>query len=414
VNTARQDCPTVYVSGNITTNVIHVKKRSKNMDACFHKDYSRHMAHLIQAVTIPWYNACADYAIQLARGLKSTGHRVTVTGGPDTPAIGKAREYGIDVFAPGDPGSANPVALIRLAGAYRSYARETGATAVNAHHGRDHLVWAAALANTGIPLLRTSGNQIPPKVHPGTRLIQSRTSGIIASCGTVRSYYAEGFGIDPGDIPVVNGGVDGVLFSPANRNRELRRTFGIPDDAFVFGIIGRFSPVKGHRFFFEAASRAARTRPHLRFLAAGWDAQLSGRDIENMAVKAGIIERTCFPGRSSDVRKLIGAVDVGVVASVGSETVCRIALEYMAMGVPVIAAGTNVVPELVPDGVAGIIVPPGDPDALADAMERLADSPETAAELGANGRALVERDYTLERFAMKTLEAYGSMSIHVR
>jgi len=367
------------------------------------------MAHFIQAVTIPWYNACADYAIQLARGLKSMGHRVTVAGGPGTPAIGKAREYGIDVFTPGDPGSANPVALIRLAGAYRSFARKTGVTAVNVHHGRDHLVWTAALANTGIPLVRTSGNQIPPKVHPGTRLIQSRTSGIIASCLTVRSYYSKGFGIDPDDIAVINGGVDIGMFSPAHRNREARRALGIPDDTFVFGIIGRFSPVKGHRFFFEAASLAARQRPRLRFLVAGWDAQLSDRDIENMAVKAEIIERTYFPGRSKDVRELIGAVDAGVVASVGSETVCRIALEYMAMGVPVIAAKTNVVPELVPDGVAGIIVPPGDANALAEAMEHLADSPETAAELGANGRARVERDYTLERFAMKTLEAYGSM-----
>ncbi len=371
------------------------------------------MAHFIQAITVPWYNACADYAIQLARGLKSTGHRVTVTGGPDTPAIGKAREYGIDVFAPGDPGSANPVELIRLVGAYRSFARETGVTAVNVHHGRDHLVWAGALANTGIPMMRTSGNQIPPKVHPGTRFIHSRTSGFIASCLTVRSYYAEGFGIIPESIPVVNGGVDGALFNPDNKNRSLRRTFGIPEDAFVFGIIGRFSPVKGHRFFFEAASRAARSRPHLHFLVAGWDAQLSGHDIENMAERAGIIERTCFPGRRTDVRDLIGAVDAGVVASVGSETVCRIALEYMAMGVPVIAARTNVVPELVANGVAGITVPPGDSNALAEAMERLADTPETAAALGANGRVRVEHDYTLKRFAEKTLEAYGSMSIHV-
>lgn len=374
---------------------------------------TRYMAHYIQAITVPWYNACADYAIQLARGLTLKGHRVTVTGGPGTPAMGKAREYGIGVFAPGDPGSGNPLALIRLAGAYRKFVRETGVSAVNTHHGRDHLVWAAALANTGIPLVRTSGNQIPPKIHPGTRLIHSRTSGIIASCRAIQSYYAEGFGIDPARIPIVNGGVDSRRFSPANRNRELRRNFGIPDDAFVLGIIGRFSPVKGHRFFFEAASRAARTRPHLRFLVAGWDAQLSGRDIENMAEKAGIIERTCFPGRSSDVRELIGAVDAGVVASVGSETVCRIAMEYMAMGVPVIAARTNVVPELVPDGVAGITVPPGDPNALADAMECLAGDPVTAAELGAKGRARVELYYTLERFAEHTLEAYKGMAIHV-
>jgi len=71
------------------------------------------------------------------------------------------------------------------------------------------------------------------------------------------------------------------------------------------------------------------------------------------------------------------------------------------------------VPELVPDGVAGITVPPGDPNALADAMECLAGDPVTAAELGAKGRARVELYYTLERFSEHTLEAYKGMAIHV-
>ena len=67
------------------------------------------MAHIVQATTVKWYNACADYTITLSRGLRAIGHRVTVTAGPETPAVAKAREHGLDVFAPGDPATANPL-----------------------------------------------------------------------------------------------------------------------------------------------------------------------------------------------------------------------------------------------------------------------------------------------------------------
>jgi glycosyltransferase involved in cell wall biosynthesis len=372
------------------------------------------MAHFIQAVTVPWYNACADYAVTLACGLRALGHRVTVAGGSGSPAVARARDLGFEALE--RPGSAswNPLELVRLVKTYRSYVRDHGVAAVNVHHGRDHLLWAAAMRGTGIPLVRTSGNQIPPKIHPGTRrLLRHHTAGIIASCGAVRKFYADGFGINPERIPVINGGVDASFFTPHNPREALRSALGIPGEAFVFGIIGRYSPVKGHRYFFEAAEEVSLVSPDAWFVVAGWNAQLNGEDMRAMAERAGIIERTRFTGRQNDIRDLIGSIDAGVIASIGSETVCRIAMEYMAMGIPVIAAGTNVIPEIIRDGETGWIVPRGDSGAMAVAMGRLLASREGAHALGLNGRDRVEREFSLERFAEKTLDAYRSMSIHV-
>jgi glycosyltransferase involved in cell wall biosynthesis len=372
------------------------------------------MSHFIQAVTVPWYNACADYAVMLARGLHMLGHRVTFAGGKGSPAVSRARSLGFEVLERSGPVSRNPIELFRLARECRSYAREHGVAAVNVHHGRDHLFWAAALRGTGIPLVRTSGNRIPPKIHPGARyLLRNRTAGIIASCGAIRKYYTEGFGIAPERIPVINGGVDVAFFSPGRPRGMMRSMLGIPDEAFVFGIIGRYSPVKGHRYFFEAAAEVSRIFPDAWFVTAGWNAQLSCDDMRAMAERTGIIERTRFTGRQNDIRDLIGSINAGVIASVGSETVCRIVMEYMAMGIPVIAAGTNVIPEIVLDGVTGWIVPPADSAAMAAAMERLLTSREGAASLGVNGRKRVEREFSLERFAEKTLDAYRSMSVNV-
>ncbi len=369
------------------------------------------MGHFIQAITVPWYNACADYAVMLARGIASLGHRVTVTGGAGTPALERARALGLDTFDRYSPASKNPVALTELVRAYRRYALEQNVTAVSAHHGRDHLLWALALLGTGIPLIRTSGNQVRPNVHPAARhLIRSRTSGVIASCRTIQQYYSEGFSIDPDRIHVINGGVDISHFHPDHPRNTLRKTLDIPDDAFLFGIIGRFSPVKGHRFFFEAARIVIQRCPNAWFLASGWDAQLSVFDVIEMARGAGIIERIRFSGRQSDIRDMIGTLNAGVIASTGSETVCRIAMEYMAMSVPVIGTNTNVVPEVIIHEDTGLIVPSENAEAMSIAMHRLAASPEEAVRLGMNGRLRAEREYSLERFALKSLSAYEGMA----
>ncbi len=372
------------------------------------------MGHIVQAVTIPWYNACADYAVMLALGLKTLGHRVTVAGGEGAPALARAREKGLETLESSGKSDWNVFSIFRRAKQYRRYAIDQNVTAVNVHHGRDHSVWAIALRGTGIPIVRTSGNQIPPNVHPGSRyLLRCRTAGVIATCATIRNYYADGFGLKPETVPVINGGVDCSFYSPDHPRNVLRAELGIPGDAFLFGIIGRFSPVKGHRYFFEAAGKTARTAPGAWFVVAGWDAQLKRHDIVSMARQAGIIERTRFTGRQDDIRDLIASIDAGVIASVGSETVCRIAMEYMAMGTPVVATDTNVIPEVICHEQAGIVTPKGNPEAMASAMEKIAASRQMAEAFGRAGRSIAVREYSLEQFAAKTLNAYRKMMIHV-
>ena len=191
----------------------------------------------------------------------------------------------------------------------------------------------------------------------------------------------------------------------------MKSSLGLPDNAFVFGILARYSPDKGHRYFFRAAGSLSRKRPDARFLIAGWRAQYTEQDMRMMAAEAGIADRCVFWGRETDTRGMIGCIDTGVVSSVRSETICRIAMEYMAMGVPVIGTDTNVIPEVVRHGETGLIVPAGDFPAMAAAMERMTSAPDIAARYGGNGRAVAVREYSLEVFARKTLDAYGGFNI---
>jgi len=369
------------------------------------------MEHIVQAVTIRWYNACAYYAVALAQGLRALGRRVTVVGGYGTPAPDRARRAGCDVADFEVSSSRGPLALARTVAAYRRFAREQGVTLVDAHNGHDHLLWTLALRGTGVPVVRTSGNQIPPNIHPASRFLMRSTAGTIVSCRTVRDFYIGGFGIPKASIPVINGGVDCKFYHPGAGGGLSRSDVGIPEDAFVFGILARFSPDKGHDVFFRAAGLTARRYPEARFLVAGWKAQFSEDDISAMAAEAGIADRCVFAGRHDDTRDLIGIVDCGVVTSVGSETICRIAMEYMAMGVPVIGSDTNVVPEVVRHERTGLVVPAHDHEALAAAMDTMVCSRDTVRAYGKTARVVAESDYSLTAFAEKTLHAYGEFTV---
>jgi len=365
------------------------------------------MEHYIQAVSLRWYNACAYYAVALSRGLTASGHRVTFAGTSNTPAVEKAREYGIEILNNKSKKSKKYFEQIRLVNEYRQYVLKNNIKLVNVHNGHDHFLWSVALRKTGIPLIRTSGNQIPPKVHILSRfLIKRCTAGIITSCKKIQGFYSNGFDINAEKIPVINGGINTDYYSTDYNRGQLRKKIGLPEDAFVFGIVGRFSPDKGHKHFFRAAGIITKEYPEVWFLAAGWKAQLTVEDIHSMAHKAGVFDRTVFPGWCLDSRDSIGSLNVGVIASVSSETICRIAMEYMAMGIPVITTDTNVIPEIVRHNESGLVVPSGNPEAMAQAMKQLLISREKVKAFGQVGRKIAEKEYSLESFAAQTIEAY--------
>src|SRR3989339_916788 len=246
------------------------------------------MGRYIQAVSIRWYNACAYYAVELARSLALTGNYCAVSGDNDTPAISKAKGYGIETINCGNLSVKKITNIPSLAEIYRKFVKEQGITLVNVHTGSDQIIWSLALRGTGIPLVRTSGNQIPPNVDILSKFMMKKVAGVIATCRTIRGYYSIGFGINAENIPVINGGIDTDYFIVSAGRTELRKSYGIPENAFVFGIVGRFSPDKGHGTFFNAAGKVAKEYPEAYFVAAGWEAQYSENDVKKMAESEGI------------------------------------------------------------------------------------------------------------------------------
>ena len=184
------------------------------------------------------------------------------------------------------------------------------------------------------------------------------------------------------------------------------------DGHFRIGLVGRISPWKGQHIFLKAAGRVHKKFPHLRFFVIG--GALFGeteyeQEIRALTESLGISEVVTFTGFRSDVQAVIADMDLIVHASVTGEPFGQVIIEGMAAGKPIIATNGGGVPEIVEDGKTGILIPMGDPQAMAEAISRLAADPVMAETMGARGWERVRDNFTMEHKARKVESLYRAM-----
>ncbi len=221
------------------------------------------------------------------------------------------------------------------------------------------------------------------------------TTRLVAVSPEVRDDLVE-LGVAPAEkFSVIRLGIDLEQRSGASdRRAELRTLFGVPDDAFVVGWIGRMTGIKRVPDVLETF-RSLRAR--------GIDARLclvgDGPDraeAEQLAHDLGIARDTLFIGYQRDVSAYYAFMDALLLPS-GNEGTPVVAIEALAAERPVVATRVGGVEDVVSDGVDGILCPVGDTEALADALERLARDPALRAEMGRVGRERVVPRYRVSR-----------------
>lgn len=185
---------------------------------------------------------------------------------------------------------------------------------------------------------------------------------------------------------------------------SLRRELGIGEDRFVVGAVGRFVPIKGYGVLLRAVQKLAPVIGGQLVVVLVGDGPLRG-ELEAEAERLRIRHLVRFLGWRTDVAHVYPDLDVMVQPSFNEGTPVSL-IEAMAAARPVIATRVGGVPDVVDDGRSGLLVPPGDPAALAEAVQRLWRDPVLRRRLGDEGRRAVYPRYGLDRLVAQLTDLY--------
>jgi len=270
---------------------------------------------------------------------------------------------------------------------------------------RGHLFWANLTARlvgwvASVPVVVTTHHDTDVWMRWYHRLAERVTaplSDAVTTCSeAVRRHAIETLGIRPGLVHTLPNAIEipEAACDPRARDR-VRRELGAGAGDILVGTLGRLNePKKGLVVFLAAARRLLRDVPRVRFVLVGDGPQRAA--LEERATREGVSHCTVFAGIRRDVAEVMRALDLFVQPSLW-EGFGLTALEAMAVGTPVVATRVGGVPEVVVDGESGLLVPPGDAEALAAACARVLNDRELAARLGRSGAERVRARFDIER-----------------
>ena len=194
-------------------------------------------------------------------------------------------------------------------------------------------------------------------------------------------------------VTLIYNGVDLERYNHQEPCCTLRDEYGMEPGAQIVGVVARLEPEKGHPTLLEAWPAVVRAVPNAHLLVVGEGGRREA--LERQAAQLRIAHRVVFTGRRDDVPAVTAALDVAVLPSYREAQGLTI-LEAMALSRPVVASNVGGIPEVIEDGVSGLLVPPRDPEALAAAIVRLLVDHSYADTLARAGHEVVHDRFCIE------------------
>ena len=208
-------------------------------------------------------------------------------------------------------------------------------------------------------------------------------------------------------IGVIENGVELSRYRPDRDVVAARRLIGLDPARRHIGCVARFHPVKDHAMLLRAFARLAAKLPDVDLVFAG-EGQLRP-DLERQAAEAGITHRVKFLGVRTDVPDVLAALDLFALASV-SEAASLTLMEAMATARPSVVTNVGGNPELVRQGIDGLLVPRGDDEACAVAMMTILGDPKLAASMGEAARRRAETTFNLDVTVRAYYDLYAKLT----
>jgi len=246
-----------------------------------------------------------------------------------------------------------------------------------------------------------------------SRITNHLTDYFIAVCNDVYKTVKRMEGIPEKKMCVIYNGINMQEMKAPEFNQimALKKSLRIDDGDFVVGNVSILRPEKGHDVFFSAMKKLALQIPQLKILVVGTGPRaLQEKYQEEVQQKQELIGRVIFTGYVHNVHLYISLMDVACLTPICNEGFSNAILEEMTLSKPVVATDVGGNAEAVLDGKTGYIVPPDDPDRLAEAILRLYREPSLRFKMGMEGRKRVEQYFPLEKMIQETESLYVSLT----
>ena len=266
-------------------------------------------------------------------------------------------------------------------------------------------------------LLATVGMKVPIVAYrgtmgnlgwwdPGSRTtyLHKRASRLIAVSEGVRRYLTAELGLPEEKVVTIYKGHEPEWYEQTTLPDPA--TFNIQPDEFVLGCVANMRPLKGIDTLIRALEHLP-PRPIVHLLLVG---KVQDELIHRLAAENQTPHRINLVGFRDDAPAVVGLADVGVLVSKRREGLARSVIETMSQGKPMIVSDVGGLPELVEDGVSGIVVPPDNPVALAMAIQSFAGHPDAVVSQGAAARKRIETHFHVSQSIAKTKALYDDVA----
>jgi glycosyltransferase involved in cell wall biosynthesis len=254
------------------------------------------------------------------------------------------------------------------------------------------LIWS----RRDMGILRARKHDIAYKIMSGM------PDGVFAVSEQVRQHCVSVDRIDASRVQTIYNGLDLAGWKTDSGSPR-------PSEQFVIATVGNIRRVKGHDVLIHAAASIVRRFPHVSFRIAGEVLEAAYfQELQTLVRNLDLADHVHFDGGVTNLREYLSAADVFVLPS-RSEGFSNAIIEAMAASLPVVATDVGGNAEAVEDDISGLIVPPEDSAALADAILRLLSDPVKAKEMGAMGREAALERFTIDAMMRRITGAYASL-----
>jgi glycosyltransferase involved in cell wall biosynthesis len=365
----------------------------------------------------------AEPVLNLCRELEQRGHGVTLAYRKAPPRVDDSLEKRIreaGVTATGQFHLNHVLKLLRPSSLIDNlwdfrhlvgYLKEGAFDVVNVHHSHDHILGGIAVRKVPRPpvLIRTDHKREGLKLSLGNRfLITHLTDGILTFSERARKKEMEHFGMPAERVGKIPAALDLERYDPHRKYKEMRSAFGISSREIVIGMIARFQKYRRTDIFLEGMKQVVKEFPGVKALLVGRSGQMNESVIQPMR-RLGMDPWVSLAGyRTEDYLDTLACMDLFVFLMPGSDGTARALREAMAMGKAVVVANRGMLPELVEDGISGLVVE-DTPEGLSRAILKLLRDPGLRESMGKEAYERAHREFRLDRQAEAVEQFYQQM-----